>query len=386
MKRIKHFPWVFFICYVFCLWGLFSRSYSQDRKDLERIKNEIQELERELKTKEQKEITLLEQVEDIDRQIGLQKKLLSGLEDEKRKKLSGIRETETHLKKASEGYLKMKDMVRRRIVTMYKRGRIADLEIFLSMNSLNQALVWLKYQKKIIDNDRRNLRVLQDKKAEFEKQNRRLQNELQDKERLLSEERRGKVTLEEKKTSREKLIVQIREDKESIREGLEEKRKTYDHILGWIRREEAKRREVKVPIVGETGFASLKGRMVWPVRGRVVTPYGRQKHPVLKTWTENLGIDIKTQEREKVQAVCNGAVKWVTWQRGMGNLVLLDHGSGYYTVYGYLEEVWVLTGDNIEERQIIGRVGDLQSLNGSNLHFQVWNGTEHYDPKIWMKK
>jgi septal ring factor EnvC (AmiA/AmiB activator) len=106
--------------------------------------------------------------------------------------------------------------------------------------------------------------------------------------------------------------------------------------------------------------------------------------PQLKTWTENLGVEIETAENNTVCAVAGGQVRRVDWLRGMGNLVFLDHG-GMYTIYGHLEEVYVNLGENVTAGKPLGKVGDRNSYYGSTLHFEVWKGRTAYDPEEWLK-
>ena len=361
-----------------------SDVHAQGRKNLQKVRGEIQRLEADLRAKEDREQTLLEQVEDIDREVGLRKRLLQELEVQKQGKERKVEETESSLRRTTESCEKLKELVARRMVSMYKRGRIADWEALFSVSSLSQAAVWLKYQKRIAENDRRNLRLLQEKEAATQAQKQDLERALREKERLIQERRTETGKLEEKKTSRKKLLGLVQRDRQLILEKLQRTRLAYGEIRRRISREEEKRR-ASLEKVGGGRFVALKGRMDWPVKGRVVSKYGRHKHPILKTWTENLGIDIRAAEGDAVRAVSQGTVKWVTWQRGMGNLALLDHGGGYYTVYGHLEVVFVDSGEAVEGGGVIGRVGDRQSLNGPILHFQVWNGTTHYNPETWLR-
>jgi murein DD-endopeptidase MepM/ murein hydrolase activator NlpD len=71
--------------------------------------------------------------------------------------------------------------------------------------------------------------------------------------------------------------------------------------------------------------------------------------------------------------------------RGMGNLILLDHGGGYYSVYGHLAVVFVETDDELKEGDIIGQVGTEQSLYQTNLHFEIWKEQNHFDPVTWLR-
>ena len=106
----------------------------------------------------------------------------------------------------------------------------------------------------------------------------------------------------------------------------------------------------------------------------------------MKIWTDNLGIDIEARENENVRAVCSGVVKWVTWLPVMGHTVLVDHGDGYYTVYGRLNSVFVSFGDEVSDGMVIGQVGDRESLNQSLLHFELWKGKDKFDPENWLSK
>ncbi len=72
--------------------------------------------------------------------------------------------------------------------------------------------------------------------------------------------------------------------------------------------------------------------------------------------------------------------------RGMGNIVLLDHGEGFYTVYGYLDMVMVDKDRDIAAGETIGRIGYEDNLYGPTLHFEIWKGENHYSPKTWLRK
>ncbi len=357
--------------------------FAQKKKNPEEILKEIKQLEAALKSKQNRERSLLEQVEDLEKEINLRQKLLTEIENQKQQKEKKIEKIKANLKNTTIEYNTLKKIVARRIVSMYKRGRIADWEVLLTVKSLSQARVWLKYQKRIVENDRRNLKLLIEKKNSIQTQKKRLEKELNEKEKILAEKRAESKKLKEKKKSREKLLARVRQDKNFILEKLRTRRLAYKEIKNRISREEKRRKTFASAAVAKE-FEALKGKLPWPVKGRIVSSYGRHKHPALKTWTENLGIDILAKNREVVRAVSRGTVRWVTWQRGMGNLVLLDHG-GYYTVYGHLSEVLVASGEEVVGGEAIGRVGDSQSLNGSTLHFEIWKGTTHYNPATWLR-
>ena len=360
--------------------------YAQQKENLTKVRQEIERLEKDLKKNVTKEKTLVDQVEDVDREIGLRKKLLNGLEKEKTNTERKIGRSRIKLNEAIQDYENMRELVSKRVVSLYKRGRTSDWEAILSLDSFNRVTVWMKYKKRIVDNDRRNLKTLQQKKETVSEQNDVLRNQLRDKNLLIAETKKESAKLEKQKRSNNNRLDIVKKDKQHILETLHKKRSAFKEIKAAIIREEEKRKAATKRIkVSNTGFGSKKGKLTWPINGSIVSKHGKQKHPTLKTWTENLGIDIRGKANDPVISINEGVVRWVTWQRGMGNLVLLDYGDGYYTVYGYLDAVYVNAGQEIKEGNVIGRVGDSNSLHQSDLHFQIWNAEKHYDPELWLR-
>jgi biotin transport system substrate-specific component len=370
-----------------------DRGWTQQRTGLARIKEDIKRLETEINSKEARETSLLEQLEDLDRKIGLQQRLMQEFRLEEQEKERAVSDAKNRLASAEQSYAQQRDLVGRRMVSIYKRGRTAEWEALAYMKSLNQALVWIKYQKIILQNDGRNLRLLQQKKTDVTQQKSSLEKELSDKQRVIEEVHSETVRLEANKGERKRLLAIVRKEKEPLLEQLQQKRIAYREIESWIVREEERRKteeEKRRKLSNATKTTEpvqtkeLNDKFIWPVHGRIVSRYGRHMDPQLKTWTENLGVEIQAKDRDMVRAVSGGQVKRVDWLRGMGNLVFLDHG-GFYTIYGHLENVFVNLGENVFEGKEIGQVGDQNSFYGSNLHFEIWKGKTVYDPEQWLK-
>ena len=133
-------------------------------------------------------------------------------------------------------------------------------------------------------------------------------------------------------------------------------------------------------------FPKLKRNMIWPTAGYVISHFGRHKHPKWKTITENIGIDIKAEFGQDVRAVANGIVTAITWQRGRGNIVIINHLGGYFSVYTHLSQIIVQIDQKIQIGQVIGNVGDTGSLQGPMLHFEIWKGTTKQNPAYWIVK
>ena len=134
------------------------------------------------------------------------------------------------------------------------------------------------------------------------------------------------------------------------------------------------------------GFGTLRGELPWPTQGRLVASYGAQIHPRFGTRTFRNGIDIEAGEGTAITSVYAGRVVYTGWFKGYGNLVILDHGSEYYTLYAHLAEIGVQEGEDVRQGQRIGTVGDTGSLTGPRLYFEVRYQGKPQDPEQWLRQ
>jgi len=365
-------------------WMLFSFMPLLAQTELLKIRKELNALEEELKAQDHLEKSALGRAEDTERKLGLQKKLIRELEFQRNETESGIRMVSDSLSRTTESYQRIRESVAQRLVNIYKRGKYADWQVLLSVHSLNQFMVWLKYQKMIVDADERNMRLLTEKQHAMESQNKRLASEYGRLETLISEKVQEERKMNQEMDSHRAALKRIHQDRASIQEKLNKKRVAYQDIQGRIEKEEAARKNLPSPSI-TTGFAGMKGKLDWPVEGKVVTRHGRQGNPIDPTYILMRGIEIRAESSASVRAVSDGIVIWIHWQGWMGYFVVLDHGDGYYSVYGHLELVLVNQGERVGKGNVLGRLGDQESLIGSLLDFQVWKGSEDEDPELWLR-
>ena len=132
------------------------------------------------------------------------------------------------------------------------------------------------------------------------------------------------------------------------------------------------------------GFGNLRGRLPWPAEGRIVVPFGAQVHPRFGTRTFRNGVDIEAAEGTDVTTVYAGHVIYTGWFKGYGNLIIVDHGSEYYTLYAHIAEIEVKEGEDVRQGQRIGTVGDTASLAGPRLYFEVRYQGKPQNPVEWL--
>ncbi len=129
-----------------------------------------------------------------------------------------------------------------------------------------------------------------------------------------------------------------------------------------------------------------RSRLPWPLDGPVLTRFGMQRHPQFGTMVYRRGIEIQAHEGESVRAVRDGQVAYADWYKGYGKLMILDHGNGFYTLYGNLSRLDLNKGAQRCRGQVIGLAGDTGSLKGSKLYFEIRRNGEAQDPLVWLAK
>ena len=128
----------------------------------------------------------------------------------------------------------------------------------------------------------------------------------------------------------------------------------------------------------------------WPVKGNVISKFGKEYRADLNTWIFRDGIKIAARPGEPVRAVAEGSVIYAGPFRSYGNVVILDHTKGFFTIYGFLREIQVAVGDKLTAQGVIGTVGkDTQSSSGtgqSAVYFEIRQGTAAVDPQRWLQE
>jgi septal ring factor EnvC (AmiA/AmiB activator) len=134
------------------------------------------------------------------------------------------------------------------------------------------------------------------------------------------------------------------------------------------------------------GFSKSRGLLIWPVSGEVAIEYGSQDDPRFKSPIFRNGIFIKSDIDENVKAIYNGKVVFADQFRGLGNVVIVNHGEGYHTVYANLNKILLNNGDIVSEKDIIGKAGVPEPINGPGIYFEVRFKGKPINPSRWLSK
>jgi septal ring factor EnvC (AmiA/AmiB activator) len=386
-----------------CFAGASSQGVGQTeirkrQAELQNIREQIRTLEEKISRQQKNEKASLDLLDTYDRKATLVRRLITRLRTEEQSLQYLIDTTRRTIALLEGQYRFLKDHYAKYVASVYRAGRVHDLELLLSSNSLNQLYIRNEYLKRFSAQRKKDADHLVSKKSEIEDTQAELQQQLTEQRRLIAEKGAEEDRLASLAADRRRTLAEIRKDKKTTQRSIDRQMKAAQALEGIIaelieadrirkEREAETQRTSRLPqppaMKGE--FASKKGKLRWPVsEGSVVAHFGNQKHPTLKTITQNTGIDIAVKAGSPVSAVAEGEISKIWWLPGYGNIVIINHYSGYRTIYTHLAEIKITEGQKVKEGDVIAESGE--ALNGPRLHFELWKDREKQNPETWLGK
>ncbi len=360
---------------------------SDSEKELRRITREMQAKKKELRRAKRKEHSVLVDLDGIDRDIqagsvelaGQQKQLLNAEEA-----LQGIEASNSEINRELEG---LKRLYAQRLRALYKMQRSGAAIMPIAENP-GMAVKDAKYLGLIAERDRS---MMQEYGSALDRLASRQREIAGKKEEILGRKRvveTKRAALESKRRQKAVILASVRQEKGLYEETLHDLEESSASLWAMIKKEEAERRAAKpVPAPEESkAFGTEKGRLPWPLEGHVLTRFGMQRHPQFGTMVFRRGIEIEAREGQAVRAVSDGEVVYADWYKGYGNLMILDHGNGFYTLYGNLSQLGLNKGARVVKGQVIGLAGETGSLKGPKLYFEIRRNGEAVDPLLRLTK
>ena len=340
-----------------------------------------------------RETSVLAELEEIERRLAQKQRDVARLDDRigrAKAEVAALRGDITRL----ESYRgEQEEFLARRLRTIYKlHAQGAVLPVILSGDDPIRRAAMIKHLGSLAALDARTIqeyRVTSDRLADRKEREEARKNELAS---LRAEAKRDQAEVDREAAKRRVLLAKVRDERAYHERMVGELSEAARKLEAFIRDLQAKQRRIaKVPPPTDgtpprVGFGTLRGRLPWPTEGRIVAEFGPPVHPRFGTRTFRNGVDIEAQEGTEVNAVYAGNVVYTGWFKGYGNLIILDHGNDYYTLYAHIADILVKEADEVRQGQRIGTVGDTGSLTGPRLYFEVRYQSKPQDPAEWLRQ
>jgi len=368
--------------------------------DLKGIKSQIQEKQKLLKQTKKAETKVSSELLQIDNNLREKETALLHLGNELRGVETGLNTTQVQIQLLITELAKRREQIAKRVASLYKAGEMGNLRMFFSSGSIPEVLENRRYMQSVLGSDRKLFQEYQERLVKLQSLKTSLETEALKKEKLTEKIRAKKIEIEEEKSKKAAHLSQIRQEKKSYQVSLKELQANARRLQSMVERLEARSRKSytvksdKKPVISgnypqppvtDKGFGSQRGRLSMPVSGEVVSRFGKHKHHEFDSFTFNNGISIAAPMNSDIRAVFDGEVIFADKFKGYGNMLIIDHGGGYFTLYAHTARIGKKVGASVKRNETVAHVGDTDSSRGSQLYFEIRYQGKPVDPSPWLR-
>jgi septal ring factor EnvC (AmiA/AmiB activator)/SH3-like domain-containing protein len=357
------------------------------RSRVEQITQKIEYRQQEAKQYTEKEQSIISGLDEIEVSLNILFQGAAAIRKNLTEIETKVADAEKQLNDLTAAMAADEEYIAKRIVSLYKLSNIGNMPILASSDSMYEFFTRKTAMDRIIEEDARvfeNYDKNRDRLVALKKD---LESQQANMVSLTSDYDEKIRIISNQKEKRSKLLGDIRRQKNLTMAAIAMLRETQADLEQKI--QSSYRRETSRPTEEKgAGPACVftQGGMTPPVNGQVVSLFGQGMAAGYHFKTLYNGIDIKTERGEPIQALCGGKTIFSEWLRGYGNLIIIDHGNDYYTVYAHAEELFKKKGDPVETGEVIGTVGESGSTLEPKLYFEIRHHGKPIDPLTWLKK
>lgn len=347
-----------------------------NRRELEKTQKKLRVVQIKINALDKEEEGVLKRIEAYDEKIVLTKKYINELTKGQKIKQSEIIMVSNQIRTTQDQISARQNDLEKLLINFYKERRIFSIEVLLSDKSMADV-----YKKSVY------LRIVaQDRKRMIKEFSNLKQNLILQQKQLIAvnlqliqykqKREQEKTNLKDLQSLENKVLNKVRSEKTqnlTLENELKEAAKKLEKLITEL---ESRRRERKLA-PGTHYLEIMQGKLPWPYYGEVVARFGTKQDPKYNTKIRNAGIDIKTPNNANIKAIAKGRVVYADRFMGYGNLIIVDHSEGYYSLYSNLSEMICNVGANVEQGELIGNSKGI-------LHFELRSEGKPVNPLIWL--
>jgi septal ring factor EnvC (AmiA/AmiB activator) len=356
----------------------------QRKKDIQR---EIEKGRQDVAAIIRRENGIIQQLNQVEMTLNTSKKRAASLKKEIEKLAHMIDETSAASERLRKRVHANEKYVSKRLVALYKLNRIGQFHLLASAESMNKFIQRKAALEKILNYDEKIRRNLLENQVELKNMLKRLDADRALKSAHAAEHQKQTKLISLEQSRRTKLLADIRKQKSLELAAID----SLVQAAAALERKITSLSTVELEATPDNNasqlpFSAHKGLLIMPVNGKIINLYGEYKNPKYNITNFRSGIDIKADQGEPIRSVFKGKVIYSEWFKGYGNMIIIDHGNSYYTVYAHLEETFKSRGDTVDAGEVIATLGDTGSMTGAKLYFEVRHHGKPLNPLNWLKK
>jgi len=350
------------------------------RERLTRIQQRIENTERSLQQKNSEVRSLRDELRSVDEELRSlsrrQRALKNSLAENKKQQ----QETRTQINELRSRIDAQRDIFEKRISSLYKGGGGGVVKLLFSGlgpaeldGQFRNMLRIVQHDQRLLDDYRRQQESLEHKLVELDQLKKRQYNDL---EKL----KKHRKVLANASKLKNRILGKVRKDQRllaSLKKELEAKASRLSGLLEQLESDTDRQK------VDSSPFARQRGKLPWPVDGEVRIAYGPQRHPDLGTLFDSNGIEIDVEDQTAIKALWKGRVAFASAFKGYGNLVIIDHGNGFHSLYAHASRMIKNVDDRVKQ-------GDILAYSGypgtSGVYLEIRRQGKPVDPETWLSQ
>ena len=383
---VKGSPALFFIlCAIIFIFFFSDFLRADERSSIESNNSQIQQIEKdlleqqgELLSVDSKEKGILGEIERLEREVVIHKRSVKELSSRIKEISCEIKSGQNRVQRLNESSSVAKTYLKKRLVAFYKFGRPGYVWLLANSDTLQEFQKTIKYMKTIMAQDRQVLDSLDRQMRQGESELSRLKENVA-KVAELKKVKNSRMALLGKYIEKKVfLLMKTHREKEFYAKAVKELKEATRALSETMMHLETRKKKSMAP----ESFAKMKGKLPLPLKGKILRDV---KQFGFNPFMHRRGVYITGSPGEAVRSVFPGRIDYSGWFKGYGQLLIIDHGHHYFTVFAHLEEIAKKKGEAVSGGEVIGVVGDPGWQVGPGVYFEIRKGGNHLDSKRWLQ-
>ncbi len=351
------------------------------------LKKKIEEEKEKVKKIHQKESSVISQLNTLDRNLSKKVRELKLLDQKLSIVAKKVEKTNKEIQSLNQAINAQMKSLEERLVALYKIEEIGLPQLLLSYESSadlanNQFFLAtiLRQDRQIIEEYQRRQNLLGNYREQLQTDEKELQLL-----KIKAEKKREEIRQDRLKKS--KLLASVRNEKKihlAALRDLEVASMNLQNLIDRLEKEMREKAKKEILVSPSRRFGTQRGKLPFPVEGRLLSAFGRNENPKFNTFTIQKGIEIEAPLGAEIRAIYDGRVLFADWFKGYGKILIIDHGEGYYTLSAHASQLLKKAGDEVKAGEVVALVGDTGSLKGPCLYFEIRRQGKPLNPLEWL--
>lgn len=369
-----------------------SAAYANQQEELENLRKRIAAMQREMDKTSESKSEAADALRESERAISNSNRRLAELAEQQRAADRKINELQEQERRLAGNMAEQQALLGRLLYQQYLNGRQEYLKLLLGSDDPNQLFRDLQYYKYIARSRATWIAALRNDFTALNAVSTATREQRTELKSLRAEQAAQKKTLEKEQHARQRVLSKMSQQLRQQRREFNRLQRDENRLAQLVDKltkmlaqpkSSALFRNENLPDnrFDDSPFDQLKGKLTLPVKGEVTNQFGAPRPDSTVLWK---GLFLRTSTGQAVKAIAAGRVVFADWLRGFGNLLIIDHGQGYMSLYGNNETLYKQVGDMLHGGDVVAAVGNSGGNENSGLYFELRHESKPLDPMKWL--